>query len=868
MMLLKRLKKMMQDKYNHKEVENGKYHFWLEKEYFKAGNKNKEAFSIMIPPPNITGKLHIGHAIDNTIQDVIARYKRLQGYDVLFLPGMDHAGIATQAKIDEKLKSMGLNRYDIGRDKFLEYANEWKEEYSNHIHKQWEVLGNSLDYSKEAFTLNNDFSKAVIKTFVDYYKQGLIYQGYRIINWDPKAKTALSNIEVVYKEIEGKMYYFKYRFPNSDKYLAVATTRPETMFADVCVVVNPNDERYQDLIGKKVINPANNEEIKIIADDYIDIDFGTGAMKCTPAHDPNDYQIALRHNLEMPICMHPDARMNELAGEFENLDRFEARNKLVLKIMAEGNFIKEEKIIHNVAHSERSDAMIEPYLSKQWFVRMKPLADEVLKQQEGSEKVNFYPQRFNQTLNHWLNNIEDWCISRQLWWGHRIPVYYHKKDNSIYCEYEAPLDLENYIQDEDVLDTWFSSALWPFVTLGWPSESDDYKRYYPNSLLVAGYDIQFFWVARMLFSARYFTKKTPFKDCLLHGLIRDAQGRKMSKSLGNGIDPIDLVNEYGCDALRLYLSSNSTPGLDLNYNPEKLAASWNFINKLWNAARFVISQISPDFKIGELKELSKIDQYILAKFNYCLKQVEMNLDRYELAIAANELIKFIWDEFCSNYIEFSKIALYSEDEQLKNNTLNTLIYMLKSILIMLSPYIPFVCEEIYKELPNSLESINLEAWPKSFNDLNEKDVNEVAIMIDIIKCIRELKTTNKIKPSKVLNIKINSELALSDKIIAIIEKLAKVKFNTYIEEETLIRTVSNASIEFIIDEIIDKQAELEKCESEIKKLEFEIKRCETMLSNEKFITKAPSAKINEEKEKLSDYQKQLAELKEKLNSFK
>ncbi|MEF9968237.1 MAG: valine--tRNA ligase, partial [Longicatena sp.] len=533
-----------------------------------------------------TGKLHLGHAWDNTLQDIISRYKRLQGFDMLYLPGMDHAGIATQAKVDARLKDEGISRYDLGREKFLDRAWQWKEEYAGHIREQWAKLGNSVDYSRERFTLDEGLNKAVTKVFCDLYNEGLIYQGERIINWDPKAKTALSNIEVIHKEVEGAFYTFNYKVVETNDSFNVATTRPETMFGDVCVVVHPEDEKYKHLIGKHAINPANGEALPIIADDYIEIGFGTGAMKCTPAHDPNDFQIAERHNLPKIVCMNPDGTMNELAGEFNGMDRFVCRKALTDRIEKEGNLVSIEKHIHQVGHSERTDVIVEPYLSKQWFVKMKPLADDVLKNQQNLEqKINFYPQRFENTFNQWLENIEDWCISRQLWWGHRIPAWYHNETGEIYVGLEAPKDIENWTQDEDVLDTWFSSALWPFSTLGWPTDTADLQRYYPTNCMVTGYDIIFFWVARMAFQARHFTNSYPFKDCLIHGLIRDEQGRKMSKSLGNGIDPMDVISEYGVDSLRFFLTTNSTPGQDMRYVPSKVEASWNFINKIWNASR-------------------------------------------------------------------------------------------------------------------------------------------------------------------------------------------------------------------------------------------------------------------------------------------
>ncbi|MDY6062687.1 MAG: valine--tRNA ligase [Erysipelotrichaceae bacterium] len=847
----------MESKYNHLNVEKGKYQSWLEKKVFEAGDMSKKPYCIVIPPPNVTGKLHLGHAMDNTLQDLISRYQRLKGRDVLWVPGMDHAGIATQAKVDARLKEQGLSRYDLGREKFLDKAWEWKREYADFIHQQWATLGNSVDYSRERFTLDEGLSKAVTKVFVDYYKEGLIYQGLRIINWDPEAKTALSNIEVIYKEVKGKMYYFKYPFEDGLGHIEVATTRPETMFGDVCVVVNPKDDQYQNVIGKKVINPANKQAIPIIADDYIEIGFGTGAMKCTPAHDPNDYQIGLRHHLAMPICMNPDATMNELAGEYCGLDRFECRKKLVEQIKAEGNFIKAEDIVHNVGHSERTDTMVEPYLSKQWFVKMKPLADAVLKAQDSDDqKINFYPKRFENTFKQWLDNIEDWCISRQLWWGHRIPVYYHKDTGEIYCEVDKPLDIENYLQDEDVLDTWFSSALWPFSVLGWPEKTADLSRYYPTSCMVTGYDIIFFWVARMAFSARYFTNQVPFKDCLIHGLIRDSQGRKMSKSLGNGIDPMDVINKYGCDSLRFFLATSSTPGLDMNFNEEKIEAAWNFINKLWNASRYVMMNIKEGYTPKKPTSLNASGEWILNRLNETIKQVTMNMDRYEFAMAGNELYNFVWDDYCSNYIEFSKIDLNDGDDDSYKQTIDTLVYVLKEILILLHPYLPFVTEEIYQNLFNDKDiSIVKEEWPLESQQIYTK-VNDVNILIEIIKQIRELKNDNGVKPSKILRMLIDGEINLDSEILNILKNIAKVEVVEEITGEKIIRPISGGNLVFALDEVVDRQAEIAKLEAELIKVRAEIERADKMLKNPNFVNKAPANKVAAEKDKLRNYQNQ------------
>ncbi len=867
------MKKELAPKYDHHQVESGKYGEWIEKGYFTAGDLSKEPFTIVIPPPNVTGKLHLGHAWDNTLQDIIARYKRMQGYDMLYLPGMDHAGIATQAKVDARLKEEGKSRYDLGREKFLERAWQWKEEYASLIRKQWAKLGNSLDYTRERFTLDEGLNKAVTKVFVDLYKEGLIYQGERIINWDPKAKTALSNIEVIHKEIEGAFYTFNYVVVETQETFAVATTRPETMFGDVCVVVHPEDKKYKHLIGLHAINPANGEALPIIADDYIEIGFGTGAMKCTPAHDPNDFQIAERHHLPKILCMNPDGTMNERAGEFEGLDRFECRKRLTERIRQEGNLISIEKHVHQVGHSERTDVIVEPYLSKQWFVKMKPLAEEVLKNQaDPQQKIHFYPSRFEKTFTQWLENIEDWCVSRQLWWGHRIPAWYHKETKEVYVGMEAPIDAENWEQDEDVLDTWFSSALWPFSTLGWPDETADLKRYYPTSCMVTGYDIIFFWVARMAFQARHFTHSYPFKDCLIHGLIRDEQGRKMSKSLGNGIDPMDVIDQYGVDALRFFLTTNSTPGQDMRYIPAKVESSWNFINKIWNASRFVMMNLEDSFeeKDLDLSGASMLDHWILCRFNETLKHIEANMDKYEFALVGNELYGFVWDDFCSWYIELAKAGLSSEDEKRKLATRSTLYLVLTGILRMLHPFMPFVTEEIYQSLTG--EVCCLAAWPKPIDAAQSTHQDEVERLLSIITTVREVRAAYQLKPSGSLNLLIrdaNQQLLKYDPLLAAtLEKMAKAIWCSDLKGEMLVRPVKGGSIEIPMGEIVDKEAEMIKLTKEQERLKKELVRSRSMLANQNFIAKAPASKIEEEKRKFEDYQAQLKIVEERLEEFR
>ena len=869
------MEKNLAQKYNHKAVEEGKYNRWIEKGYFTAGDKSKEPFTIVIPPPNVTGILHIGHAWDNTLQDIIARYKRMQGYDMLFLPGMDHAGIATQAKVDARLKSEGISRYDLGREKFLERAWEWKAEYAKTIRTQWGKLGNSLDYSRERFTMDDGFNDAVRHVFVKLYNEGLIYRGWRIINWDPEARTALSNIEVYYQDDPGKMYHFKYVVKETGEEFVVATTRPETMFGDVCVVVNPSDEKLNHLIGKHTTNPANGQELPIIGDDYVEIGFGTGAMKCTPAHDPNDFAIAERHHLEKPICMNPDGTMNELCGKYEGMDRYVAREALVKQIETDGNLVKIEEMTHNVAHSERTHCVVEQYLSQQWFVKMKPLAEDVLKHQADEEtKINFYPERFEKTFNGWLENIEDWCISRQLWWGHRIPAWYNTVTGETYVGETDPEDTTNWVQDEDVLDTWFSSALWPFATLGWPEETEDLARYYPTNTMVTGYDIIFFWVARMAFQARHFTKNRPFKDVLIHGLLRDAQGRKMSKSLGNGIDPMKVIEEYGIDALRFFLTTNSTPGQDMRYIPEKVEAAGNFINKIWNASRFVFMNLPEGMKVEDvdLTHLSLADAWIINRLNETITHVTENMEKYEFALVGNELYSFVWDDFCSWYVEMSKTALNGTDEVAKRAAQSTLYVCLKAIVGLLQPFMPFVTEEIYDLLPGAKESINLESWPTMIENVTACDLTAMARAISAIQKIREVKIVNDLKPSTLIHIALKdldgNTIKADEAMSAIIMKLARAEWWDTLEGDLTVEAIQGGSLYIPSSELSNPEEEIKKLEAEIERLKSEIARSTGILSNQGFIAKAPATKIENEKQKLEAYQKQYAVIEERLNVLK
>lgn len=854
----------MEPKYDHLKVESNIYDQWVNKGYFTAGDVSKHPYCIVIPPPNVTGKLHLGHAWDTTLQDIICRYKRLRGYDVLWVSGMDHAGIATQAKVDARLKDEGISRYDIGREKFLDRAWEWKEEYAATIRKQWAKLGLSLDYSRERFTLDEGLSKAVRKVFVDLYNDGLIYQGERIINWDPEAKTALSNIEVEHKEIPGHMYYFKYKVVETGQELVIATTRPETMFADQAIFVHPDDDRYKDIVGLHAINPANGDALPIMADDYIDMDFGTAVMKCTPAHDPNDFMLAKKYNLPMPICMNPDGTMNEMAHKYAGMDRFECREALVKDFEAAGVVDHIEEHVHPVGHSQRTGVIVEPYLSKQWFVKMKPLADEVLKNQKiEDQKISFVPSRFEKTFEQWLENIEDWCISRQLWWGHRIPAWTNKDTGELYVGMEDPQDPENWIQDEDVLDTWFSSALWPFSTLGWPEDTADLERYFPNDCLVTGYDIIFFWVARMAFQTRYCMKNRPFKDVLIHGLVRDPQGRKMSKSLGNGIDPMDVIQDKGADALRFFLTTNSTPGLDLRFDEKKLDSAWNFINKIWNAARFVQMQLNEDIPHFDFDHLSEVDKWILDRFDQVLENVTGNMERYEFAIVGNELYNFVWDDFCSWYIELSKASLYSEDPNIVATTKGVLYTVLMNICKLLHPFMPFVTEEIYLSLPHTAESINLETWPTPIQiDFSHHDRQSVSLALSIITKVREIKQEYNLKPSESLSIDVVDEngapKSLSDYYRKMIDRMCHASFETIKDEDVLTRTLDSAVLKVRMGDLVNLEEEQAKLEKEIDHLRKEIQRAEGMLNNQNFVSKAPKAKVDQERNKLEMYKEKLS----------
>lgn len=839
---------MLEPKYIHKDVETSKYDFWLSHDYFKSGDLTKEPFTIVIPPPNVTGKLHLGHAWDTTIQDIIIRYKRMCGYDALWLPGMDHAGIATQAKVDKKLKEMGINPRSMDRNEWLKYAWDWKSEYALNIHKQWAKLGLSLDYSHERFTLDDGLSDAVKHVFVTLYNENLIYRGERIINWDPEARTALSNEEVIYKDVKGAFYHIKYMIENTDDYLEVATTRPETLFGDTAVAVNPDDERYNKLIGKNVVLPIVNKLIPIIGDKHADMEFGTGVVKITPAHDPNDFEVGNRHNLDRIKVINEDGTMNENAKEFNGLDRFVARKKVVEKLKEMNLLIKVEEITHSVGHSERTDAMVEPYLSKQWFVRMRPLADRVLENQKNKDtKVNFVPPRFEKIMNHWMEITYDWCISRQLWWGHRIPAWY--KGEEVYVGYEAPKE-DGWVQDPDVLDTWFSSALWPFSTLGYKEETELLKRRYPNDVLVTGYDIIPFWVNRMTFQGLHFMNERPFKECLIHGLIRDKDGRKMSKSLGNGVDPMDVIEEYGCDSLRYFLSTSTSNGMDLRYDEEKIKSTWNFINKLWNASRFCLMNIE-DLREINLKDLDIHDKWILTKYENTIKEVIKYMDKYEFNNVSSVLYSFIWDDFCDNYIEMSK---FSSDTL---STKSTLYYVLTGILKMLHPFMPFVTEEIYQNLPfKECESIMVSDYPKYDKELVfEDDYNNMEKIIEFIRKFRNVIGENKIPKTAKVRINNNNNYDLICKVLKLKDRIITDKLNM---------TSYDVSVyDYSMTIYFEKEENMELINKEIELLKSNIERRNKLLSNTSYVNKAPEKLVNEERTKLELEKNKLEKLLKK-----
>ena len=874
--------KNLSTKYNPQEVEAGRYEKWLEQDLFKpSGDQKAKPYSIVIPPPNVTGKLHLGHAWDTTLQDMLIRQKRMQGFDTLWLPGMDHAGIATQAKVEEKLRQQGISRYDLGREKFVDQVWEWKEEYASHIREQWAKMGLSLDYSRERFTLDDGLSEAVRKVFVTLYEKGLIYRGEYIINWDPQARTALSDIEVIHKEIEGAFYHMSYELADGSGVVEIATTRPETMLGDTAIAVHPEDERYQALIGKKVILPLVNKEIPIIADTYVDMEFGTGVVKITPAHDPNDFEVGNRHDLPRVNVMNENGTMNDLAGKYAGMDRFEARKAIVSDLKEIGRLIKIEKMIHNVGHSERTGVVIEPRLSTQWFVKMAPLAEKAMKNQETDDAVEFFPPRFNQTFLRWMENVHDWVISRQLWWGHQIPAWYHKETGEMYVGMEAPENSEEWVQDPDVLDTWFSSALWPFSTMGWPDEnSADYQRYFPTSTLVTGYDIIFFWVSRMIFQSLEFTDRRPFENVLIHGLIRDEQGRKMSKSLGNGIDPMEVIEKYGADALRWFLSNGSAPGQDVRFSYEKMDAAWNIINKIWNASRFVIMN-SEGMTVEDIAltgEKTVADRWILTRLNETIAKVTELFDHFEFGEAGRQLYNFIWDDFCDWYIEMSKEVLYGDDAVSKQTTQSILVHTLDQILRLLHPIMPFVTEEIWQHIPHQGTSLVVADYPVVHPEFNDETASKgMEVLKELIRSVRNIRSEVNTPLSKpiTLMIKINDpkigqfltentsyierfcnpeELTISSEIVA--------------PDLAMSAVLTGAEIFLPLAGLINIEEEIKRLEKELAKWTDEVKRVQGKLGNERFVANAPAEVVEAERAKEKDYLDKQAAVTERIRSLR
>jgi valyl-tRNA synthetase len=872
----------MPTKYDPKSVEKDRYQFWLDHELFKASeDKTKETFSIVLPPPNVTGMLHMGHALDFTLQDILIRMKRMQGFDTLWVPGMDHAGIATQAKVEEKLREEGLSRHDLGREKFLEKVWEWKHHFASIIHEQWSKMGFSMDYSRERFTMDEGLSQAVRKVFVDLYQKGLIYRGKYIINWDPVARTALSDIEVIHKEVKGALHHLRYPLTDGSGYIQVATTRPETMLGDTAIAVHPADARYQNLIGKMVKLPLTNREIPIIADEYVDKEFGTGAVKITPAHDPNDFEMGLRHDLLQLVVMDESGTMNENAGKYQGLDRFEARKQITADLQASGVMVEIEEHIHSVGHSERSGAVVEPYLSTQWFVKMKPLAQRAVSLQKGEDKVQFVPERFEKLYVDWIENIRDWCISRQLWWGHRIPAWHCDTCKEITVSMDNPTSCShcgssNISQDEDVLDTWFSSALWPFSTMGWPEETTDLNRYFPNSVLITGHDIIYPWVARMIFTALEFKGTKPFEDVLIHGLVRDSEGIKMSKSLGNGIDPLEVIDQYGTDAMRFMISTGSTPGQDLRFRWERVESARNFINKIWNASRFVLMNLN-DFRYEDIDlsgSLNTADKWILTRLQETITHVTQQLDSYHYNEAGKILYEFVWDEFCDWYIEFAKLSLYGDAETAKQTTRSVLCYVLDNILRLLHPFMPFVTEEIWQNIPHEGKSIVVASWPESKENYQyPKAVNQMKLYMEVIRSVRNIRAEVNAPLGKKINIfiKPDNENTLHDlqegeqwiRKQCNAESLT-IDSNITISEKTISGVVTGAEILLPLAGLIDIQQELNRLEKELKTLDAEVNRVQKKLSNQGFIGKAPAHVIEEERNKEKDYLEKQEKVKARL----
>jgi valyl-tRNA synthetase len=874
--------------YDPKLVEDRLYNTWVENGYFTPEvDPSKEPYTIVIPPPNITGQLHMGHALDNTLQDILIRWKRMQGYSTLWLPGTDHASIATEAKIVEALAKDGISKHDLGREKFLEKAWEWKDIYGSRILSQLKKLGSSCDWTRERFTLDEGCSKAVEDVFIKYYDKGLIYRGERIINWCPNCMTSISDIETIYENKQGNFWHIKYPIKDSNEFIEIATTRPETMLGDTAVAVNPKDERYMHLVGQKLILPLMNKEIPIIADDYVDLEFGTGAVKITPAHDPNDFEVGLRHNLPMPRVLNDDGTINELGGKYQGMDRFEARKAIIKDLEDLGLLVKTKDHEHNVGHCQRCTTIIEPILSKQWFVKMKTLAEPALKVVKDGD-IKFVPERFSKTYFNWMENIQDWCISRQLWWGHRIPAYYCTHCDEVIVAKEKPSKCSKcggeLKQDEDTLDTWFSSALWPFSTLGWPEDTKDLQYFYPTSVLVTGYDIIFFWVARMIFSAMENMNEIPFEHVFIHGMVRDSEGRKMSKSLNNGVEPLEIVDQYGADALRFNLVIGNSPGNDMRFIIEKVEACSNFANKIWNASRFVMMNLDSkavleaDRSVYE-QNLTTADRWILSRYNTIVKEVTENLEKFELGVAAQKLYDFIWSEFCDWYIELVKPRLYGEDAASNLAAQITLVDVLSGTMKLLHPMMPFITEEIYQHLPGTDKSIVISKWPEYDEErFNPEQESNMEIVMEAIKSIRNIRAEMNVVPSRKAKVLI---VATDEKVKRAIdagsiyfERLASASEVLLISQKELIPegavsvVIAGAEIFLPLEELVDMEKEKERLNKEKENLEKEIQRVSGKLSNQGFVAKAPQSVIEEERAKELKYREMLEKVLVRLNSMK
>lgn len=867
--------KQLAKTYEPHEVEDRIYDSWIKGNYFHAvPDKSKKPYTIVIPPPNITGQLHMGHALDETLQDILIRWRRMQGYSALWLPGTDHASIATEAKIVQAMAEEGLTKEDVGREGFLERAWKWKEKYGGRIIEQLKKLGSSCDWERERFTLDEGCSKAVREVFVRLYEKGLIYRGERIINWCPHCKTSISDAEVEYTEKDGFFWHLSYPLADGSGDLKLATTRPETMLGDTAVAVHPDDERYKHLIGKKVILPLCNREIPIVADEYVEMDFGTGVVKITPAHDPNDFEVGLRHNLPIINVMTDDGFINENGGKYAGMDRYECRKAIVADLEKGGYLVKIEPIKHNVGECYRCHTIVEPRVSKQWFVKMKPLAGpaiDVVKQ----GKVKFVPERFDKIYYHWMENIKDWCISRQLWWGHRIPAWYCKDCGEVIVAREKPDSCPNcgrlrLEQDPDTLDTWFSSALWPFSTLGWPDETEELKYYYPTNTLVTGYDIIFFWVARMIFSGVEQMGEAPFNTVFIHGIVRDSQGRKMSKSLGNGIDPLEVIDQYGADSLRFTLATGNSPGNDMRYMPERVEASRNFANKLWNASRFVLMNIDDDMPAPSIPENLQIeDKWIISKFNTLAKEVTENLEKFELGIAVQKLYDFIWDIYCDWYIELAKIRIQS-DEQHADNTRKVLVWVLSNTLKLLHPFMPFITEEIWQTLPHDGESIMISQWPSYDEKLNfEADEIELERMIAAVRAIRNRRSEMNVPPSRKAKVYIETAFADTfDKCSIFIKRLAyasDVEINVQDDFSSAVSIVTNDAKIFIpMGELIDFAAEKARLEKEYANAEKELAQVMGKLNNESFVSKAPAHIVEKQRQQAEKLNEKITMIKDSI----